>query len=164
MNPAGTMQRACRRDELHQLRRPGASLAARGKALALTVALIVLTLGVGWVFWSVAEWRHGRTASYRLSDLRVVRSNGEAIGLGRAVLRNAICCTLLIVPTLIVCVLVAFAFVMGASPPSGLLSEPRRAPWDLLTDTKVVYDHGKTPDPNAMRLVKWHHQVPLSVN
>jgi hypothetical protein len=80
-------------------------------------------------------------------------------------MRNAVCCTLLFVPTLIVCALLAFAFVMGASPPNGLLSQPRRAPWDILTDTKVVVQRGEpTTETKTMRLAKWDQQVPLSVN
>jgi hypothetical protein len=165
MNPAETKQRGCRHAESLAPRPPAASFAARLRALALTILLIVVTLGVGWIVWSVVEWRHGRTVSYRLTGLRVVRrSNGTPIGLGRSLVRNAVFCTLLIVPTIIVCAVLAFVFVMGASPPSGLLREPRNAPWDLLTDTKVVDERSQSqPDP-PMRLAKWHHQVPLSAN
>jgi RDD family len=165
MDPTGTKQLVCQEGRAHEPRAPAASLAVRAKALALTGALIVGTLVVGWMVWSVLEWRRGRTASYRLTGLRVVRSNGDPIGLGRSVLRNAVCCTLLLVPTLVACGFVAFAFVMGASPPNGLLRQPRRAPWDILTNTNVVYEHGEIPpDPRRMRLAKWHDQVPLSVN
>lgn len=165
MNPTETLQPVCRKGRVHETRSPGASLSLRVKALVLTGALMVGTLLVGWIVWSVLEWRRGRTASYRLTGLRVVRSNGDPIGLGRSILRNAVCCTLLLVPTLVACGFVAFAFVMGASPPSGLLRQPRRAPWDILTNTKVVYeDREPSPDPRRMRLAKWHGQVPLSVN
>ena len=165
MNPTGTMQLVCQEGGAHEPLPPAASLAVRIKALALTGSLIVGTLVVGWIVWSVLEWRRGRTASYRLTGLRVVRSNGDPIGLGRSVLRNAVCCTLLLVPTLVACGFVAFAFVMGASPPNGLFRQPRRAPWDILTNTKVVSEHADIPpDPRRMRLAKWHGQVPLSVN
>jgi hypothetical protein len=165
MNPTGTVQRICGEGRAHDARLPEASLVVRVKAFALTAALIVVTLGVGWIAWSVGEWRHGRTASFHLTGLRVVRSNGEPIGLGRSVVRNAVCCTLLLVPTLLVCVIVGLAFVMGASPPNGLLSQPRRAPWDVLTKTKVVYDRaGPASRTKSLRLGKWHDQVPLSVN
>jgi RDD family len=165
MNPTGTIQPVCQEGRAHEPTSPAASLAIRIKALALTAALIVGTLGVGWIVWSVLEWRGGRTASYRLTGLRVVRPNGDPIGLGRSVVRSGVCCTVLLVPTLIVCALSAFAFVMGASPPNGLLRQPRRAPWDILTNTKVVDEHGDPPpDAHNMRLAKWHDQVPLSVN
>jgi hypothetical protein len=132
--------------------------------LAITVALVVATLGVGWLVWSVFEWRHGRTASYRLTGLRVVRrSSGQPIGLCRSVVRNAVCCTLLLVPVIVACVLIGFAFVMGASPPNDLLRKPRRAPWDILTDTEVLNERGRASD-SRMRLAKWHEHVPVSVN
>ena len=121
------------------MERVPAGLGRRIKALLLTGLLVVVTLGVGWLVWSVVEWRRGRTASFRLTGLRVVRrSDGRPIGLARSILRNAICCTLLLVPTIVACCVLALAFVMGASPPDQLLREPRTAPWDLLTRTKVV--------------------------
>jgi hypothetical protein len=109
------------------------------KALLLTVGLIIVTLGIGWLVWSVVEWRHGRTASYRILRLRVVsRSDAKPIGLGRSILRNGVLCTLLIVPTVVACAVLGIAFSMGASPPEGLLNTPRPAPWDRLTGTLVV--------------------------
>jgi hypothetical protein len=120
----------------------GASLGLRIKALSITFGLIVVTLGVGWLVWSVVEWRHGRTASFKLTGLRIVRnSDGRPIGLWRSVLRNAVLCTVLLIPTMLLCLVVAFAFVMGASPPSDLFSKPRNAPWDRMTKTTVVLDH-----------------------
>jgi hypothetical protein len=80
-----------------------------------------------------------RIKALLLTGLRVVRrSDGRPIGLARSIVRNALCCTLLLVPTIVVCCVLAIAFVMGASPPDQLLREPRAAPWDLLTGTKVV--------------------------
>ncbi len=118
---------------------PDAGFGARIKALFLTFAIIIATLGVGWLLWSVAEWRHGRTASFRLTGLRVVRrSDGSPIGLAQSLLRNAGLCTILLVPTMLACIVIAFAFVMGASPPNDVFSKPRNAPWDRLTKTRVV--------------------------
>lgn len=115
-----------------------ASVGTRSKALLLTPLLIVATLGVGWLGWSVVEWCSGRTPSYRRTNLRVVRkSDGKPIGLGRSVLREA-CCALLLVPTLVACCFIALSFAMGASPPEGIFGQSRHAPWDLLTRTDVV--------------------------
>jgi hypothetical protein len=165
MHQAGTMQRGDPNQRVRDPRAPGASFIARVRSLALTVLLIVVTLGVGWMAWSVVEWRHGRTASYRLTGLRVVRrSTGQPIGLGRSVVRNAFCCTLLLVPTIVACIFIAFAFVMGASPPAGLLRQPRLAPWDLLTDTQVFDERRPAPPGSQLRLAKWHQHVPVSVN
>ena len=165
MNPAETMQQGCLEVGPRRPGPPAASFFSRVEALALTGFLIVITLGVGWIAWSIIEWRHGRTASYRLTGLRVVRrSDAKPIGLGLSVLRNGVCATLLIIPTIIVCAFVAFAFVMGASPPSDLLRKPRNAPWDLLTKTMVVDERRASHSGSQMRLVRWHQQVPLSVN
>lgn len=117
---------------------------ARAKALALTLPLLVATLVVGWLAWSVVEWTRGRTPAYRLTGLRVVRrTDGRPIGVGRSVLRE-FCCLILLVPTLLACVLLGLVFVMGASPPDGLSSRPRRAPWDVLTATLVMQED-RTP-------------------
>jgi hypothetical protein len=136
------------------MERVPAGFGRRIKALLLTVLLVVVTLGVGWLAWSVVEWRRGRTASFRLTGLRVVRrSDGRPIGLSWSILRNAICCTLLLVPTIVACVVLALVFVMGASPPDHLLREPRAAPWDLLTRTVVVSERPVAP-PKPDRVVE----------
>lgn len=119
--------------------RARASMGARMKALLLTFLLIATTLGVGWLVWSVMEWRKGRTVSYRLMGLRVVRrSDGKPIGLLRSFGRNAVLCTILLIPTMVACCLAAVSFVMGASAPDGLLRQPRTAPWDYLSQTEVI--------------------------
>jgi RDD family len=126
---------------------PAASFGRRIGALALTVVLLVVTLVVGWLVWSVFEWRHGRTPSYRLLGLRVVRRSDERpIGLWRSLLRSGVCCPVLVVPTVVIGCLIGFCFAFGASPPEGLLRRPRTAPWDLLTATKVL-DVRPRPSP-----------------
>jgi RDD family len=118
---------------------PAASLGRRIGALALTVVLLVGTLVVGFVVWSVFEWRHGRTPSYRLLGLHVVRrADGRPVGLARSFLRSGVCCTVLIVPTVVVGAVILLCFAFGASPPDGLFRQPRAAPWDALTSTTVL--------------------------
>jgi hypothetical protein len=146
-------------------RAPAASFGVRVRSLLLTAVLVVGTLVVGWLVWSVFEWRNGRTASYRLMGLRVVqRSDGRPIGVCRSLVRNALCCTVLLVPTVLVCMLLGFVFVMGASPPSGLLRRPRAAPWDVLTSTEVLDERGQPLGPSWWRLARWPDDVPVSMN
>ena len=45
---------------------------------------------------------------------------------------------MLVVPTVVIGGVVGLCFAMGASPPDGLFREPRTAPWDYLTATKVL--------------------------
>ena len=122
---------------------PAASLGKRIEALALTPLLFVVTLGVGWLVWSVIEWRDGRTPSYRLLGLRVVRISDERpIRFARSLARSSICCVL-VIPTIAACCVIGICFVFGASPPDDLFSHPRTAPWDYLTATKVTEERAQ---------------------
>ena len=123
---------------------PAASLGRRIGALGLTALLLVATLVVGYVVWSVFEWRHSRTPSYRLLGLRVVtRADAQPIGFGRSFLRSGVCCTLLVVPTVVIGAVVLLCFAFGASPPDGLFRQPRSAPWDALTATTVLDERSR---------------------
>jgi hypothetical protein len=146
---------------------PAASFGVRIKALLLTFCLVLATLGVGWLIWSVLEWRRGSTASFRLTGLRVVRqSDGTPIGLVRSLVRNAVLCTALLVPTALACVVIALAFVMGASPPNDLFSKPRLAPWDRLSRTTVVQERRRPFSRGKYaRLSEWPPaNEPVSMN
>jgi hypothetical protein len=128
-------------------RPPAASFGKRIEALALTPLLFVVTLGVGWLVWSVLEWRDGSTPSYRLLGLRVVRvSNERPIGIVRSLARTVLC-SLLVIPTVALCVVIGICFVFGASPPDDLFNQPRTAPWDYLTATRVT--EGRAPEGPA---------------
>jgi hypothetical protein len=117
---------------------PEASLGRRMEALALAPLLFLATLGVGWLIWCVLEWRNGRTPSYRLLGLRVVRKADEQpVRLARSLARSCIC-FLLVIPTTLICCIIGISFVFGASAPEDLLRRPRMAPWDHLTAAKVV--------------------------
>ena len=123
---------------------PAASLGRRIGALGLTVLLLVATLIVGYLVWSVFEWRPSRTPSYRLLGQRVVtQADAQPIGLGRSFLRSGVCCVVLIVPTVVIGAIVLLCFAFGASPPDGLFRQPRRAPWDALTATTVLDARGR---------------------
>ncbi len=122
---------------------PEASFGKRLQALALTLLLFVVTLGIGWMVWSVFEWRHGRTPSYRVLKLHVVRlSDEQPIRTGKSIVRSGICC-LLLVPTIVVSAVIGISFVFGASAPDNLFRDPRRAPWDHFTSTKVTSEQAE---------------------
>jgi RDD family len=122
---------------------PEASFGKRLEALALNALLCIVTLVIGWIVWSVFEWRNGRTPSYRLLRLHVVRlSDGRPIHLGRSIIRSGICC-LLLIPTIVVCAIIGLSFVFGASAPDNLFRHPRRAPWDHFTSTRVTCDQSE---------------------
>jgi hypothetical protein len=122
---------------------PEASFGKRLEALALSPLLCVVTLGIGWIVWCAFEWRNGRTPSYRVLRLHVVGlSDGQPIRLGRSIVRSGICC-LLLVPTIVVCAIVGISFVFGASAPDNLFRDPRRAPWDHFTNTKVTSEQAE---------------------
>jgi RDD family len=123
---------------------PEASFGKRLEALALTPLLCVATLGIGWMVWCIFEWRNGRTPSYRVLKLHVVGlSDGRPIRLGRSIVRSAMCC-LLLVPTIVVCAIIGLSFVFGASAPDNLFRDPRRAPWDHFTTTKVTSEQAES--------------------
>jgi hypothetical protein len=122
---------------------PEASLGKRLQALTLAPVLCVVTLGIGWMVWCVLEWRNGRTPSYRVLRLHVVRlSDGQPIGVCRSIVRSGTCC-LLLVPTIVVCAIIGISFVFGASAPDNLFRDPRRAPWDHFTRTKVTSEQAE---------------------
>jgi hypothetical protein len=117
---------------------PAASLGRRMEALALAPLLLVGTLGIGWLVWCVLEWGKGRTPSYRVLGLRVVRvADEQPTRLVRSFARSNIC-LLLVLPTILLCLIIGVSFVFGASAPGDLLRHPRTALWDRLTATKVV--------------------------
>ena len=126
---------------------PGAGLGKRIEALALAPLLLIVTFGVGWLVWCVIEWTHGRTPSYRVLGLRVVRtSDDQPIRWVRSLARSSIC-LVLVIPTVVVCCVIGISFVFGASAPEDLLRQPRGAPWDRLTATRVVDE--RTPSKGA---------------
>ena len=81
-------------------------------------------------------------------------------------MRNVLLCTILLIPTIFACVVIAFAFVMGASPPNDLLSKPRNAPWDRLTRTRVVQERRRPFSRGKYaRLSEWPPaNEPVSMN
>jgi RDD family len=139
---------------------PAASLGKRLEALGLAPLLLIGALGVGWLAWCVYEWGNSRTPSYRLLGLRVVRTVDEQpAGVARSFVRSSIC-LLLVLPTTVICCVIGISFLVGASAPENLLRDPRTAPWDRLTGTKVV-DERTQPTRGDASAREWLDHIPL---
>jgi hypothetical protein len=65
--------------------------AARFNALLLDLALAAITLGVGWLVWSLVTWRHGQTPAKRLLGHVVTDAvTGRPLAWGRMALRELV--------------------------------------------------------------------------
>jgi len=73
---------------------PGIHLAnpwARLGAYLLDVVLIIVTLVVGWLVWTLVVWSKGQTPGQQICGQRVVmKDTGEAAGWGRMCLRDLV--------------------------------------------------------------------------
>jgi hypothetical protein len=68
----------------------------RLSALLLDLLLIVITLGAGWLVWSLVVWSSGRTPGRQLLGHVVAdATTGEPLGWGRMALRQVVVCGLL---------------------------------------------------------------------
>jgi uncharacterized RDD family membrane protein YckC len=78
----------------HPLDDPGPPLvppAGRFSALLLDLGLAVVTLGVGWLIWSLVTWRHGQTPAKQLMGHVVAdAATGRPLGWGRMAHRELI--------------------------------------------------------------------------
>ena len=72
---------------------PGIELASQGRRLGgyvLDLVLFVVTLGIGWLIWLLVVGRRGQSPGKQLLNLRVVREDGSAAGLGWMLLREIV--------------------------------------------------------------------------
>lgn len=66
-----------------------ASFQHRLGAIVLDAALIVLTLGIGWVIWSFIVWGEGQTPAKKILKLRTINfTNGKPASWGHMGLRE----------------------------------------------------------------------------
>lgn len=56
---------------------PKASIKHRLGGYFLDLALAILTLGVGWIIWSLFAWRNGQTPAKQILKMRVVAEEGR---------------------------------------------------------------------------------------
>jgi uncharacterized RDD family membrane protein YckC len=106
-------------------------------AYLLEVVLMVVTLFIGWIIWSLIVWRNGQTPAKQLLGMRVIkRDELELAGWGRMCLRELPC---------------KFAInLVGAITTIGyvldlwlLWDSERQQLWDKMAGTLVVNDPQK---------------------
>jgi uncharacterized RDD family membrane protein YckC len=54
-----------------------ATLQHRVGAVALDAALCIVTLGIGWIIWSMVVWGQGQTPGKKILKLRVYAANSQ---------------------------------------------------------------------------------------
>ena len=68
-----------------------ASFQHRLGALVLDAVLMVLTLGIGWLIWSLVIWGNGQTPAKQILKIRVYNSEtGQVVSWGHMALREAL--------------------------------------------------------------------------
>lgn len=105
-------------------------------AAVLEIVLFIGTFAIGWLVWSMIEWRDGRTPAKRLlRDLAVVDAwSGERVGWQRMAVRE------LGAKIGLVGLFGVATFGLGWAIAAALvLSETRAALWDRLAGTTVVH-------------------------
>lgn len=114
-------------------------LAGPGRRFAgflLEIVLCLVTLGVGWLAWSVVEWRHGRTPAKRLLRLRVVDAvSADPARWATMALRQGAYAIGIV--GLFGAVTLGLGWAVGAA---FVLSPTRQAMWDRLAFTTVVHE------------------------
>jgi uncharacterized RDD family membrane protein YckC len=66
-----------------------ASVGQRFLDFLLTVVLIIVTLGIGYLIWALIVWQHGQSPSKQLLKLKVIRQdNGQTATWGRMFVRS----------------------------------------------------------------------------
>lgn len=120
----------------------GVRLASIGRLIAafcLAVSLFIVTLGVGYISWSIAVWRQGQTPAQRLLGLRCwLPETGQVADREQMALRQVV------------------GFTVGGQLLIGLwlllFSSRHMSLGDYLAGTVVLYDPdrillGSTPNP-----------------
>lgn len=107
-----------------------ASAGVRFWAAILDGLLMLVTLFVGWVIWSIFAWQKGQTPAKQLMGLKVVHARtGQTASFGQMLLREVVVKILL------------GSFTQGLSGLIGaamVLRPNRQALWDMVASTAVI--------------------------
>jgi uncharacterized RDD family membrane protein YckC len=102
----------------------------------LNALLVLVTLVIGWVVWTIVVWGKGQNPGQRILGLRVVeKQTGEAATRGQMFVRNFLIYGLLlsIIGSAICAVITIVAVLM-------IFSAYRETLWDKMAGTLVVKD------------------------
>lgn len=116
-----------------------ASVGRRFAGYLLDTLLIIVTLVIGWLIWSLIVWSRGTTPGKQLLHMRCVYlANSRRAKWGRMALRE------FVGKFLIMSVISLFTFGIGPLILyfMFLWTKKRQELWDIVADTIVVYDPG----------------------
>jgi uncharacterized RDD family membrane protein YckC len=113
----------------------GAPLSSAGRRLGaylLDGLLLVVTLGIGWLIWSLVAWSKGQTPAKQLMKMRCVKPDtGRVATWGSMALREIVGKGILGMITFGITTIVSWFTILGAS---------RQGVWDKVAGTVVVDD------------------------
>jgi len=108
------------------------------------VLLLWLTLGIGWLIWSLVVYRYGQSPAKQLMGMKVINlENGVPASWGRMFVREFIAKGLIVL----------LAFMVLYIPYFWLIwDKDNQELWDKIVDTVVVDDQNKLLDANSYKL------------
>lgn len=113
---------------------PECTAGKRFAAYLLDAVLVMVTLVIGWLIWSLIVWGQGQTPAKQLLHMRCIDTHtGRAAGWGAMALRELVGKALLGNVTCGISTIVGGVMILDDSP-------PRQSLWDKLANTVVVED------------------------
>ncbi|HVV30510.1 MAG TPA: RDD family protein [Mycobacteriales bacterium] len=101
-------------------------------AFWLNIVLVIVTLVIGWIVWSLVVWKEGRTPAFQVLHMRSIHSEtGQPINWAHSAIRNFLTYGLLFGLFAGIPRLVGSFWVFG---------EKRQALWDMMNKTYVVHE------------------------
>jgi uncharacterized RDD family membrane protein YckC len=111
---------------------PLSSALRRLGALALDLLLFIVTLGIGWLVWSLIVWARGQSPAKQLLGMRVVHADTlETVSWGRMALREIVCKEIVGLAAAITFVGIVLYFWL-------LWDDQNQELWDKMATTLVV--------------------------
>lgn len=122
---------------------PLSMLASKGRrfgAYLLEIPLAIVTLGIGYIIWTLIVWARGQTPAKQLLDMRVVRlEERKAANWGWMALRNFGLGLVIGFPLELIFPYLSLAWLL-ANAIALLANSRNQALWDMIVKTVVVHD------------------------